>query len=444
MEKAAVTTKGTVVLATVKGDVHDIGKNLVDIIFSNNGYRTVNLGIKQPISAIIDAAEEHRADVIGLSGLLVKSTLVMRDDLLELNDRGLDRYPVILGGAALTRTYVEADLRRLYKGRLFYAKDAFEGLRTLDTLQGGDPDPDFGRVPVTDRSVTPRGARETAPSAPGTRSDVATDNTVFVPPFLGTEVVKGIPVRDVARYLNETALFRNQWQIRPGGRAEDEYQALLDAEATPRLRALLDRCVAEGLLVPQIVYGYFPVQSAGDDIVVYDAAEPDARREVERFSFPRQPGDRHLCLADFVRPVGHDELDYMGLTLATVGQQATDEAQRLFAADRYRDYLELHGLSVEMAEALAEYWHARMRTEWGFPDEGDVSLASIFRQGYRGGRYSFGYPACPRLEDHEQLFRLLKPERVGMELTEEWQLVPEQSTSALVFHHPEAKYFIIR
>jgi len=452
MEKTESSNKGTVVLATVKGDVHDIGKNLVDIILSNNGYGVVNLGIKQPIQNVIEAAEREGADAIGLSGLLVKSTLVMRDDLLELNDRGLHEYPVLLGGAALTRTYVEADLRRLYKGRLFYAKDAFEGLHTLDRLleglRSGSLDPDYGRAPVTERSMVPRGARPTAPSEPGARSDVAHDNPIFAPPFLGPRVVKGIPLRDVGHYLNETALFRNQWQLRPGGRSPAEYERVIDTEARPRLRELIERVTAEQLLLPAVVYGYWPAAGEGDDVVLYDPTDPDARREVACWTFPRQPagqpGGRRLCLADFLRPAGHDDVDYLCLQLVTVGERASEESRRLFAADRYREYLEFHGLSVEMAEGLAEYWHARVRTEWGFPDASSPSLASIFRQGYRGGRYSFGYPACPDLEHHDQMFRLLDPEVIGITLTDEWELVPEQSTSALVFHHPEAKYFVIR
>ncbi len=449
MEKVEGQRKAKVVLATVRGDVHDIGKNLVDIILSNNGYETINLGIKVPISEMIRAMKEHDADVLGMSGLLVKSTQVMKENLEELNRLELHEWPVILGGAALTRSYVEADLRKIYKGRLFYGKDAFEGLQTIEKLVEGKrtgtlPD-DFGRIPSTRVSTL----RETILKGEGgpetkqvVRSDVSTTVDIPKPPFLGSRIVKGLNLDEIAKYLNRTALFRNQWQFRRGSRSEEEYTEIIEKEAEPALRHWLGRAKKEKLLIPQVVYGYWPAKSEGNELIVYDPDEPE--KEVLRFDFPRQPGDRRLCLADFVRPVDSDETDYVGFFVVTMGPRATEKAHELFDSGEYRDYLYLHGLSVEMTEALAEYWHKRMREEWGFGDEDAPDLAGIFKQGYRGSRYSFGYPACPNLEDQEKLFRLLDPGRIGVELSEEYQLQPEQSVSAVVMHHPEAKYFIIR
>jgi len=445
MEKADQGGKGRVVLATVKGDVHDIGKNLVDIILTNNGYSVHNIGIKQPISSIIDKAEEVGADAIGMSGLLVKSTVVMRENLEELNARGLDRYPVLLGGAALNRTYVEGDLRRIYKGRVFYCRDAFAGLNVMDQLReeraSGSP---VEREPVRRPRVAPKGPRGPAPEAPDTsavaRSDVATDVPVPTPPFLGeARIVKGVPVRDVAAYLNESALFRGQWQLRPSGGREG-WRRTLETEARPRLRALLDEAVAQQILRPAVVYGYFPCNADGNDLVVWRS---DGSEWV-RFTFPRQRRDRRLCLADFFRPVSSGERDVVAFHVVTMGRSASEATARLFAADRYREYLELHGVTVEMAEALAEYWHKRVREELGIAGEDADDLEELFDQGYRGSRYSFGYPACPDLEEQRKIFELLRPERIGVELSEEFQLHPEQSTSAVIVHHPEAKYFNAR
>jgi 5-methyltetrahydrofolate--homocysteine methyltransferase len=445
MEKADQGGKGRVVLATVKGDVHDIGKNLVDIILTNNGYSVHNIGIKQPISSIIDKAEEVGADAIGMSGLLVKSTVVMRENLEELNARGLDRYPVLLGGAALNRTYVEGDLRRIYKGRVFYCRDAFAGLNVMDQLReeraSGSP---VEKEPVRRPRVAPKGPRGPAPEAPDTsavaRSDVATDVPVPTPPFLGeARIVKGVPVRDVAAYLNESALFRGQWQLRPSGGREG-WRRTLETEARPRLRALLDEAVAQQILRPAVVYGYFPCNADGNDLVVWRS---DGSEWV-RFTFPRQRRDRRLCLADFFRPVSSGERDVVAFHVVTMGRSASEATARLFAADRYREYLELHGVTVEMAEALAEYWHKRVREELGIAGEDADDLEELFDQGYRGSRYSFGYPACPDLEEQRKIFELLRPERIGVELSEEFQLHPEQSTSAVIVHHPEAKYFNAR
>ena len=448
MEKADSGGKGRVVIGTVKGDVHDIGKNLVDIILTNNGYEVLNLGTKVPLTEFVDKATEVDADAIGMSGLLVKSTIIMRENLEELNDRGLDRIPVLLGGAALTRNYVERDLREVYKGRVFYGKDAFEGLRTMDTLvegkRSGQLDPDFGRA-LEGRALPPRKsqreAEEAAEEVPA-RSDVATEVPVFTPPFLGARVAKGISIDDIASYLNETALFRNQWQFRP--EKQDGRKAETDAEFKDRIRGVLrdqlDRAKAEGLLVPAVVWGYFPVNADGDDLVVW--SDDDRTIERLRFNFPRQQKDRYLCISDFFRSVESGDKDYAGFSVVTIGDEASERERELFAADKYQDYLLLHGLSVEMAEALAELWHRRIREEWGFADEDGPTLAGLFRQQYRGSRYSWGYPACPDLEDQTKVAELLDIERIGVTLTEEYHLVPEQSTSAIIVPHPEAKYFI--
>ncbi|MFI8515030.1 methionine synthase [Streptomyces sp. NPDC085460] len=432
MEKSDSEGKGTIVLATVRGDVHDIGKNLVDIILSNNGYNVVNIGIKQPVSAILEAAEEHRADVIGMSGLLVKSTVIMKENLEELNGRGLaERFPVILGGAALTRAYVEQDLHELYRGEVRYARDAFEGLRLMDALMAvkrGVPGavlPALKQRRVPKRE-TPLEVREPEPAG---RSDVAADNPVPEPPFLGTKVVTGIPLADYAPWLDETALFKGQWGLKDSGTVE--------TEGRPRLRALLDRVAREDLVEAAVVYGWFPCVSKGDDLIVLD----EDGGERTRFTFPRQQRGRRLCLADFHRAEDSGEIDTVALQVVTVGSRIGEETARLFAADAYRDYLELHGLSVQLAEALAEYWHARVRAEWGIGAADPAGLDGMLRTEYQGCRYSLGYPACPDLEDRAKIAALLRPERIGVELSEEYQLHPEQSTDALVVHHPEASYF---
>jgi 5-methyltetrahydrofolate--homocysteine methyltransferase len=445
MERADQGGKGRVVLATVKGDVHDIGKNLVDIILTNNGYTVHNLGIKQPISAIIDKAEEIAADAIGMSGLLVKSTVVMRENLEELNARGLARYPVLLGGAALNRTYVEGDLRQVYKGRVFYCRDAFAGLHVMDQLRGEREkgikvDKEAPRAPRVPRTA-PRGP---SPAPPDTdevaRSDVRADVPVPTAPFLGeSRVVKGVPVREIAAYLNESALFRGQWQLRPSG-GKEGWQRLLETEARPRLRARLDEAIADQVLQPAVVYGYFPCNSQGNDLIIWR----DDGSEWVRFGFPRQRRDRRLCIADYFRPVESGERDVVAFHVVTMGLEASEATARLFADDRYREYLELHGITVEMAEALAEYWHKRIREELGIAGDDSSDLEELFDLGYRGARYSFGYPACPDLEQQEKIFELLEPERIGVELSEEYQLHPEQSTSAIVVHHPEAVYFNAR
>jgi 5-methyltetrahydrofolate--homocysteine methyltransferase len=441
MERDESGGKGIVVIGTVKGDVHDIGKNLVDIILTNNGYEVHNIGIKAPLQSFLDKAREVKADAIGMSGLLVKSTLIMRENLEELNDLDLAETPVLLGGAALTRTYVERDLRQVYKGRVFYGKDAFEGLHTMDTLmegkRSGSLDPEYGRA-LGGRNLPERKSQraDEAVEVPA-RSDVATDVPVFMPPFVGARVAKGIALDEIVAYVNETALFRNQWQFRPEKPETDEE---FKARIRPVLREQLAIAHADGTLVPAVAWGYFPVNAEGDDLVVWTDESRSSERL--RFTFPRQRKDRFLCISDFFRPAESGEVDYAGFHVVTMGSRASERERELFAADRYQDYLLCHGLSVEMTEGLAEYWHRRIREEWGFADEDGPTLAGLFRQQYRGSRYSWGYPACPDLEDQEKLDALLDLASIGVKLTEEFQLEPEQSTSAIIVPHPEAKYFI--
>ncbi|MGC1512369.1 MAG: methionine synthase [Acidimicrobiales bacterium] len=447
MEKSDQGDKGRIVLATVKGDVHDIGKNLVDIILTNNGYQVCNLGIKVSVAEMIEKAVEINAHAIGMSGLLVKSTLIMRENLEELNSRNLSNIPVLLGGAALTRTYVERDLREVYEGRVFYGKDAFEGLHIMDRLVELERNPDagadgWGRDPGG-RDLPARTPRAVVDAAdlPSRSPEVATDNPVPPPPFLGTRVVKGIAIDEIGRYVNETALFRNQWQYRPEKGENDE--AFKD-RIRPVYREVLGAAVADGLLVPQVVYGYFAANADGDDLVVWDG--PERARELTRFHFPRQSETPYLCIADFFRSVESDELDYAAFHIVTMGERVSQETAKLFAADRYQEYLHLHGLGSEFAEALAEYWHRRIREDWGFAEEDGPSIAGLFRQQYRGGRYSWGYPACPDLEDNVKVWELLDGKRLGIEVGEEtgFQFQPEQTTSAIICHHPRAKYFVAR
>ncbi|MFI1726344.1 methionine synthase [Streptomyces sp. NPDC020489] len=434
--------KGTIVLATVRGDVHDIGKNLVDIILSNNGYNVVNIGIKQPVSAILEAAAEHKADVIGMSGLLVKSTVIMKENLEELNARGLAAdYPVILGGAALTRAYVEQDLHEIYEGEVRYARDAFEGLRLMDALiavKRGVPGAKLPELKQRRVKSTATAAAVVTESPELGRSDVAVDNPVPTPPFWGTRVVKGIQLKEYASWLDEGALFKGQWGLKQTRRGEGPtYEELVETEGRPRLRGWLDRLQTENLLEAAVVHGYFRCVSKGEDLILLD----ENGSELTRFTFPRQRRGRRLCLADFFRPEESGETDVVGLQVVTVGSRIGEETAKLFEANAYRDYLELHGLSVQLAEALAEYWHARVRDELGIAGADPRSLDGMFRTEYQGCRYSLGYPACPDLEDRAKIAELLQPERIGVHLSEEFQLHPEQSTDAIVLHHPEASYF---
>jgi 5-methyltetrahydrofolate--homocysteine methyltransferase len=446
MERADAAGRGTIVLATVKGDVHDIGKNLVDIILSNNGYEVINIGIKQPISAIISAAEDNGADVIGMSGLLVKSTVVMRDNLAELNSRGLaGRWPVLLGGAALTRAYVEQDLAALFEGDVRYARDAFEGLRLMNAamaVKRGEPGaalpelrtrrvaasaarPQWDDVSVTDSTV---------------RSDISHDNPVPEPPFWGTRVVKGLPLAEYGAYLDERATFMGQWGLKPSRKAGGpDYEELVETEGRPRLRMWLERAQTEGLLQAAVVYGYFRCASEDNDLIVLS----ESGEELERFTFPRQRRDARLCLADYFRPASSGQTDVIAFQLATMGPAVSAATAELFAKNAYREYLELHGLSVQLTEALAEYWHTRVRRELGIDAADPADLDGFFSVRYQGARYSIGYPACPDLADRAKIARLLDPGRIGVQLSEEMQLHPEQSTDAIVVHHPEARYFSV-
>ena len=445
MERSDEHGKGTMVLATVKGDVHDIGKNLVDIILTNNGYNVVNIGIKQPISAIIEAAESNDADLIGMSGLLVKSTVIMKENLQELNARGMgERFPVVLGGAALTRSFVEQDLAEIYDGEVRYARDAFEGLRLMDAVMAVKrgvpgaalPERRVRRVTTAARPTT------TAEIDMPARSDVAVDVVLPTPPFWGDRIVKGVSLAEYIPYIDERALFMGQWGLKPSRGDGPSYEELVETEGRPRLRHWLDRVQTEGMIEPAVAYGYFPCYSEGDDLVVLWHDGPNKGDVRARFRFPRQRRDRHLCLSDFFRPKESADIDVVAFTIVTMGHAASRATAALFETDSYRDYLELHGLSVQLTEALAEYWHARVREELGLAsfDSADMDYL-IAKQGYRGSRYSFGYPACPDLEQQTMLMELLKPDRIEVELSEEFQLHPEQSTSAIIVHHPEAKYF---
>ncbi len=452
MEKKSGSQKATIVLATVKGDVHDIGKNLVDIILTNNGYRVVNLGIKQPGDAIIKSATEHKADAIGLSGLLVKSTLEMKYVIQDLQRQNLD-FPVICGGAALTRKYVEDDLRKEYSNAVFYADDAFAGLHIMEDLATangkrqarlleGRTVKEYAKAAVVDNETGPVFAE---------RSSVVRDApNIPVPPFWGVRVRKDYDLREVFQYINDTALFKNQWQLKTA--SQEDYLRLVEEKFRPIKKQLQDEVIAGGLFEPKVVYGYFPAQSDGNDIVVYDPESvghsgtlpPSQPPELLRFSLPRQREGRKLCISDFFASKSSGKMDVLGLSLVTIGSRASVETQKLFESGEYTKYLYLHGLSVETAEALAEYLHKKMREDLGIAGEDSPHIRDLFHQKYRGSRYSFGYPACPNLEDQTKLFALLHPEEsVGVKLTTGFLLEPEQSTSAIVVHHPQAKYFVV-
>lgn len=467
MPKSGAGGKAKMILATVQGDVHDIGKNLVDIILSNNGYDVVNLGIKQPISAILRAYNEHRADAIGLSGLLVKSVGVMKDNLDEMKQLGLG-VPVILGGAALTREYAEEDLRRVYPAT-YYGRDAFEGLRFMDQLHSG-------ALSTIDREIESRAGQRrqaherfaplrgvetpmqsrilqavgSSGSTPGvTRPDGVVESSVGrlplegipTPPFWGDRVIDeaSLDLDHVYGFINTIALFRGQWQFRKGNLSEQDYRAQVFDDVRPIFERLKHQCREERLLTPRVVYGYWPCNSEGDDLVVFDAQDQD--REIERFRFPRQKSRERLCISDFFLPLSAGRRDVVGLQCVTMGRDVSVRARKLFESNQYAEYLYLHGMGVECAEALAEMWHKRIRQELGIAGDDSPRLKDLFTQKYRGSRYSFGYPACPDMSDQDKLFRLLKPGRIGCELTENWQIDPEQSTSAIVVHHPQAKYF---
>jgi len=470
MEKVEGQTKGSIVLATVKGDVHDIGKNLVDIILTNNGYTVHNIGIKQPISAILDAWRDTKADAIGMSGLLVKSVQVMEQNLHELNTEGVE-VPILLGGAALSKHYCDSHLRSIYQGSVYHGRDAFEGLRIMDCLKDGtaheldeeieerlakraDSEAKYAQMKEKEAEKKKAAAATsgnsnsaslggsdsaTATLTPPSTSDVNRDIDVPEPPFWGDRLVEDLDLKDIYPFINEVALFRGQWQFKKGRLSEQDYQAQLEDEVIPTFNRLKDQLKDEGVLKPALVYGYYPCASQGNDLVLFDPEDHDA--EIERFSFPRQDGKKRLCISDFFKPIDHPQRDVIGMSCVTMGQDVSHMAKELFESNQYREYLYVHGLGVESAEALAELWHKRMRQEMGIGTEDAPNVRDLFTQKYRGSRYSFGYPACPDMSDQEKLFRLLKPERIGCELTENWQIDPEQSTSAIIVHHPEAKYF---
>jgi 5-methyltetrahydrofolate--homocysteine methyltransferase len=440
MEKTGDEGRGTMLLATVKGDVHDIGKNLVDIILTNNGYRVVNIGIKQTINQIIDGALESNADAIGMSGLLVKSTVIMKENLQEITARGLDqKWPIVLGGAALTRAYVEQDLAALFPGEVRYARDAFEGLRLMDSIMAVKRGEPGAALPaLRERKVANTRVKSEDLPIDTRRSDVASDVDIPTPPFFGSRVVKGIQLSDYAGMLDERALFVGQWGLK-GNRGE--YENMVEAEGRPRLRSLLNEVQSSGWLNAAVVYGYFPCYSEGNDLVILHHEGDSKGKERTRFTFPRQTRDRRLCISDFFAAKDSGKTDVVAFHVVTMGSTVSEAAAKLFAANNYREYLELHGLSVQLTESLAEHWHARIREELSVKSDDSNDLQGILDQGYRGSRYSFGYPACPDLEQQVQLCELLEPGRIGVELSEEFQLHPEQSTSAIIVHHPEAKYF---
>ncbi len=474
------SNKGVMVLATVKGDVHDIGKNLVDIILTNNGYKVVNLGIKQHVDAILDSAVEHNADAIGMSGLLVKSTLVMRDNLEIMNERNL-KTPVVLGGAALNRKYVDNDLVPLFEGKLFYARDAFDGLNAMDLLTTKGHEENTKEEKAKTKSAAANGKSELSAIADGlsdaietitdeedlvgedaklgkqaarvsakqtgdtthtTKSNIQPVEKIPTAPFYGSKIVEIKDLTKVFAFINETALFKGQWQYKQGRKSPEEYQKILKETVYPKFAEIKAQAIREKLLEAKLVYGYFPCQSEGNDLIIY---EDDEKTERLRFTFPRQPieqrGGQNLCLADFFASKDSGKIDVVPFHLVTMGRKASEHSAKLFANDNYTDYLLFHGLSVESAEALAEMWHKRIREELGIADADATEMAKLFKQGYQGSRYSFGYPACPHIEDQTKLFELLKPERIGVALTDEFMLEPEQSTSAIIIHHPEAKYF---
>jgi 5-methyltetrahydrofolate--homocysteine methyltransferase len=437
IEKTDDQGRGKILLATVKGDVHDIGKNLVDIILSNNGYETVNIGIKQTVNQIIDAATENNVDVIGMSGLLVKSTVIMKENLQELDSRGLGKkWPVVLGGAALTRSFVEQDLSEQFSGTVRYAKDAFEGLKLMDTLMGIKRGVAGAELPPLKPRRTAKRIGDDVKVIDTNRSDVASDNLIPKAPFYGSRVVKGIALADYVHMLDERALFLGQWGLKG-----KDFEEMAQTQGRPQLRSLLNDVQSNGWLNAAVVYGYFPCYSEGNDLVVVHHEGDLKGKERVRFNFPRQSRDRRLCLADFFRGKDSSELDVVSFQFVTMGQSISDAISKLFNANLYREYLELHGLSVQLTESLTEHWHARTREELGINALDSKDLKEIFDQGYQGSRYSFGYPACPDLEQQQQICELLDPDRIGVSLSEEFQLHPEQSTSSIVLHHPEAKYF---
>jgi 5-methyltetrahydrofolate--homocysteine methyltransferase len=465
MEKVeGETSKGIMVLATVKGDVHDIGKNLVDIILTNNGYKVINLGIKCPLENILNAFNEHNADVIGMSGLLVKSTAIMKENLELMNERGHE-YPVVLGGAALNKRFVEGDLRSMYKGDVYYANDAFDGLKYMEFILGHKKK---GKKPKLEIYIDPRlkekKRTEKNSKTEIIKSNISTKNPVPKPPFWGSRKVDNIAIEKVYEYINEVALFRGSWNVyKDKKKSDEEYNKLIKDEIIPVFNELKLKAKREKLLIPEVVYGYFPCQSEGNDLIIYKPKNiisdmlydiwkniksenfgEDTLEEWTRFTFPRQNTENHYCISDFFKSRESGLYDVVPFQIVTVGKKASEYSQALYNENKYQEYLYFHGLSVETTEALAEYWHKIIRKELEIDKKDSTDIKRIFQQGYQGSRYSFGYPACPNLEDNKILFEILMPERISVSLTEEWQMVPEQTTNAIVCHHPEAKYFFIK
>lgn len=452
------TTKGTMVLATVKGDVHDIGKNLVDIILTNNGFKVINLGIKCSLETMLESYTNEKANAVGMSGLLVKSTAIMKENLEIMNDRNIE-VPVILGGAALNKRFVEGELRAMYKGDVYYANDAFDGLKYMNTImehkrKGTRPDLKIYVDPRKDESKNVDKTEKI-----NYTKTVKNSPNIPVPPFWGSKIVTGIPLEKAFEYINEVALFRGSWNVyKDRSKSDEEYDKLIDSEIRPKLNELQLKAKREKLLSPTVIYGYFPCKSDGNDLIIYKPKDLNPEQlydqwnqqpnsdlvEWVRFTFPRQNKGKFLCISDFFKDINSNEFDVVPFFIVTVGQRATEYAQELYSKNLYQDYLYFHGLSVETAEGLAEYWHKIIRKELSIDKKDSDDLNKLFQQGYQGSRYSFGYPACPNLEDNKYLFELLKPERIGITLTDEWQMVPEQSTNAIVVHHPEARYFFIK
>ena len=453
------SSKGTLVLATVKGDVHDIGKNLVDIILTNNGFNVINLGIKCSLETMLESYKENNADAIGMSGLLVKSTAIMKENLEIMNDRNLVS-PVILGGAALNKRFVEGELREMYKGDVYYANDAFDGLKFMDTIMEYKRK---GERPKLEIYIDPRKSEKIDDAKHDdiiVKSDVRSSDNVPEPPFWGSKIVENIPVEKAFEYINEIALFRGSWNVyKDRSKDESEYDKLIQEEIIPKFNELKLKAKREQLLSPKVIYGYFPCKSDENKLTVYkpksisqdrlhneweiDVNKSDLEEWVT-FKFPRQNTEKHLCISDYFRSEESKEYDVVPFMIVTVGEKATEYAQKLYENNQYQDYLYFHGLSVETAEGLAEYWHKIVRKELGIDKKDSNDIKKLFQQGYQGSRYSFGYPACPNLEDNKYVFELLKPERIGITLTEEWQMVPEQTTNAIIVHHPEARYFFIK
>jgi 5-methyltetrahydrofolate--homocysteine methyltransferase len=443
--------------------VHDIGKNLVDIILTNNGYRVINLGIKQPLETMLIALEEHQANAIGMSGLLVKSTAIMKENLIAMKERGLS-VPVVLGGAALTKRFVEEDCQNEYEGQVFYAKDAFSGLYAMEAIMTGSsaglaelsPPAEVSKVLVAPGAEpvyqavgeVSRGDSGLPPDDPDyykRSSEIAEDISIPQPPFWGSRVVTEVDLTQLYPYLNQQALFAGQWQVKRGTRSAKEHEIFVAEKIVPVLENLKRQVIEERLLIPKVIYGFFPCQAEKNSLLVYrpDAWEQGQTVLWQQFDFPRG-GQKRLCLSDFFASVESGRMDVLGMQIVTVGREASEYSQSLFQSNNYSDYLYFHGFSVEMAEALAEYWHKQLREEWGIAGQDATEIKKLFAQGYQGSRYSPGYPACPNLEDQTQIFELLDPQRIGIELSEEFMLEPEQSTSALVIHHPQARYFDVR